>query len=266
MAVVVNVAGNDDDMPRFDRAFQPSDEQCINILIAKFQNPLRYKYQVTNFNIYSVNPEQIILRSDDLGYFYTPRVKRTETTTTNRPNREAGEAGRWPVGEACKMIFLSKNGNFRRVWEKFISDPRMANNYVSTSSRNENNERVFKVYVVNGSIGMKEEDKAKIIAEWMEGLMERMRVVRGMSIFDHEAVKVGKEVSLIKKKSFSFAKALIINGDQLTEELDEDYALFLATYAEDMELSWSVLCRGIAVVWVLSRQAKFEGSGQVTST
>ncbi|KAF5190766.1 hypothetical protein FRX31_019648 [Thalictrum thalictroides] len=56
-----------------------------------------------------------------------------------------------------------------------------------------------------------------------------------MSVFAPEAIQVGKEISALKEKGFSFAKALTINGEHTTEEADEDYALFLIAYAEDTE-------------------------------
>ncbi|KAF5183693.1 Ta11-like non-ltr retrotransposon [Thalictrum thalictroides] len=127
------------------------------------------------------------------------------------------------------------SGNFKRVWLKYLADPNMRRSYVGTSSRNERNERVIKGNVAAGSINMKVEDRRNFSQMDFDELIEKMRTVRGMSVFDPESVKIGKEVSALKEKGFSFAKALTINGEHTTEEADEDYALFLIAYAEDTE-------------------------------
>ncbi|KAF5175094.1 hypothetical protein FRX31_035318 [Thalictrum thalictroides] len=96
---------------------------------------------------------------------------------------------------------------------------------------------MYTANLVTGTISMGEEEKAKVTNEWFQGLLDRLRAVRGKNIFDPESVKVGTEVSNLQKKGFSFAKALMINGvvSREEEEFEEDYAMFLLAYAEDVE-------------------------------
>ncbi|KAF5186961.1 zinc knuckle (CCHC-type) family protein [Thalictrum thalictroides] len=127
------------------------------------------------------------------------------------------------------------SGNFKRVWLKFLKDPKMRKSYVGTSSRNERKERVIRGDAEAGAVNMKAEDKSNFNQVVFDALIERTRAVRGMSVFAPEAIQVGKEISTLKDKGFSFAKALTINGEHTTEEADEDYALFLIAYAEDTD-------------------------------
>ncbi|KAF5187272.1 hypothetical protein FRX31_023143 [Thalictrum thalictroides] len=127
------------------------------------------------------------------------------------------------------------SGNFKRVWLKFLKDPKMRKSYVGTSSRNERKERVIRGDAGAGAVNMKAEDKSNFNQVVFDELIERTRAVRGLSVFAPESIQVGKEISTLKEKGFSFAKALTINGEHTTEEADEDYALFLIAYAEDTE-------------------------------
>ncbi|KAF5188670.1 hypothetical protein FRX31_021744 [Thalictrum thalictroides] len=127
------------------------------------------------------------------------------------------------------------SGNFKRVWLKFLKDPKMRKSYVGTSSRNERKERVIRGDADAGAVNMKAEDKSNFNQVVFDDLIEKTRAVRGMSVFAPESIQVGKEISTLKDKGFSFAKALTINGEHTTEEADEDYALFLIAYAEDTE-------------------------------
>ncbi|KAF5182543.1 hypothetical protein FRX31_027870, partial [Thalictrum thalictroides] len=111
----------------------------------------------------------------------------------------------------------------------------MRRSYVGTSSRNEKKERVIRGDADAGAVNMKAEDKSNFNQVVFDDLIEKTRTVRGMSVFAPEAIQVGKQISDLKEKGFSFAKALTINGDHTTEEADEDYALFLIAYAEDTE-------------------------------
>ncbi|KAF5203904.1 zinc knuckle (CCHC-type) family protein [Thalictrum thalictroides] len=128
------------------------------------------------------------------------------------------------------------SGNFRRIWNLFLSDLNMKK-MEGEASREEKGKRRYTANLVTGTINMGEEEKAKVTNEWFQGLLDRLRAVRGKSIFDPESVKVGTEVSDLQNKGFSFAKALMINGVGFSEEkeFEEDYAMFLLAYAEDVE-------------------------------
>ncbi|KAF5176537.1 hypothetical protein FRX31_033876 [Thalictrum thalictroides] len=135
----------------------------------------------------------------------------------------------------CNPSDLLFSGNFKKVWFKFLSDPKMRRSYVGTSSRNEKKERIIRGNADAGAVNMKAEDRRNFNQVVFDDLIEKTRAVRGMSLFAPEAIQVGKQISDLKEKGFSFAKALTINGDHTTEEADEDYALFLIAYAEDTE-------------------------------